>query len=67
MASLIAEREQLEMLADAARAHGLQSESDNEAGDLFDILQSCWNVMSPAQREHVFTEHNHLIEEWRTE
>jgi hypothetical protein len=61
------ERGQLDGLLDAAYQHGEQSERDHEAGDLVEILRSCWNLLEPAQRALVFAEHKHLLEDWRTE
>lgn len=38
------------LLTEAARRHGENSEPDHEAGDLQDFFFACWLVMSPEQR-----------------
>ncbi len=38
------------LLLEAARLHGENSEPDHEIGDLQDLFVACWLVMSPEQR-----------------
>jgi len=57
----------LDQLLDAAEAHGKESEPDHEVGDLRDMLLSCWNRLSHAQRREVYGEHGDLVTEWLRE
>lgn len=54
----------LELLIDAAKAHGEQSEPDHEAGDLADILRDCWATMTPKAREAVYKLHEDKVTDW---
>jgi hypothetical protein len=54
----------LEALLASARAHGRQSDPDQEVGDLQEILRACWEVMTPPQRAQVFEAHRDLLD-WR--
>ena len=54
----------LDRLLDAAEAHGKESEPEHEAGDLRDILLSCWQRLSSAQRRAIYDEHRDLVAEW---
>ena len=56
--------ELLEKLLAAAKAHGAESESEHEVGDLQGLLGSCWNRLTDAQRREVCDEHAGLLEEW---
>jgi len=38
------------LLVEAARLHGENSEADHEVGDLQDLFFACWSVMTPGQR-----------------
>lgn len=51
-------------LIEAAKAHGEASEPDMEVGDLHEVLGTCWEVMTPAQRKAVFAAHRDLVREW---
>jgi hypothetical protein len=39
-----------ELLLEAARLHGENSEPDHEVGDLQSLFLACWSVMTPEQR-----------------
>jgi hypothetical protein len=54
----------LDRLLDAAEAHGKESESDHEVGDLRAILLSCWQRLSSTQQRAVYDEHRDLVAEW---
>ena len=54
----------LTKLLAAAEAHGRESEPDHEAGDLRDILTSCWKRLTPAQRHEVYAEQEDVVTEW---
>ena len=49
---------------DVARKHGLDSDPENEVGDLQDLLQAAWDIMSEEQREDFLgsTEVTELVE-----
>lgn len=48
----------------AAKAHGEESESDHEIGDLQGILYSCWARLSHDARREVFASHAELISDY---
>ncbi len=45
-----------DLLVEAARLHGENSEPDHEVGDLQDFFLACWYVMSPEQRALALTD-----------
>ena len=60
-------KELLDKLLAAAEAHGHESVPDHEAGDLRDILTSCWQRLTPAQRHEVYAEREDVVAEWLPE
>jgi hypothetical protein len=57
-------RDLLARLLAATEAHGQQSEPEHEAGDLQQILRSCWARLTPAQQRAVYQEHAELVLAW---
>ena len=56
--------DRLELLIDAATAHGEKSESDHEVGDLQDILRVCWKLLTPEQQETVYLKFEERVSGW---
>jgi hypothetical protein len=54
----------LEKLMAAARQHGLDSDPDQEVGDLQDVLRSCWDRLSPEARVEIFNQYKERVHEW---
>lgn len=54
----------VEQLIDAAQAHGEESEPDHEVGDLQDLVRSCWEIMTPAQRRRVYASQIDVASDW---
>jgi hypothetical protein len=55
---------ELQKLLDAANAHGEASDPEMEAGDLQEILTSCWAELTTAQRHRIAKKHEDLVTEW---
>lgn len=49
----------IEKLLEAAEAHGENSEPDHEVGDLREMLQDAWKLMTEEQRGKLYPP-NHL-------
>jgi hypothetical protein len=47
----------LEALLAAAEEHGLESEPEDEVGDLQDLVRACWNRLGESDRQAVHREH----------
>ena len=43
-----------QLILDAAKYHGLNSEPEHEVGDLQDALRECFKVMTKAQSDKVY-------------
>ena len=54
----------VDVLLEAARAHGEQSEADHEVGDLQDLVRACWARLSPADRLVVYRDQMVAIGDW---
>jgi hypothetical protein len=54
----------LNRLLAAAAAHGTESDSDHEVGDLQAILFSCWQRLTIEQQRDVYREHESIVQEW---
>ena len=52
----------LEKLLVACQKPGLDSDPEHEAGDLQEILRSCWKRLTPHQQNEVFNEHRDKLE-----
>lgn len=66
-ASLLkARNEVLQVVLDAAKAHGMESESDMEIGDLQEVVRQMWGMMNPEQKKQIMTTGpvSSLIQEW---
>ena len=47
----------IELLIEAAREHGEESDPDHEVGDLQDLVRLCWAELSPEARAKIIEEH----------
>lgn len=54
----------IDIILEAARRHGEQSEPDHEVGDLQDALRICWKLMTPTQREQMAHDHGDSLLMW---
>jgi hypothetical protein len=59
-----AEHPELEYLFAAAHLHGQEVEPDHEVGDLQALVRTCWDVLTPEQRERVVKASAELIDTW---
>jgi hypothetical protein len=54
----------IETLLAAARQHGLQSEPEQETGDLVDIARFMWSQLPAVGKRRTMANFKELIEEW---
>ena len=54
----------IEMLLAVTRQHGLQSEPEQETGDLVDIARFMWNQLPLVSKRLTMSHFKELIEEW---
>lgn len=57
----------LERMIDAARQHGVESETDHEVGDLQEILRACWEYLPAPARSAVCARFAELVTDFLDE
>lgn len=56
----------IEVILEAARLHGQESEPDMEVGDLQELARALWKILTPKQRQQITSDETYvdLVATW---